>query len=188
MKTMATILAIALAGALAARPGGAADEKKPAPAKPAPSGAAPSEALGNAEAWTAYMFRQKGGRVCYLIAQPEKSTPAGARRSQPMAMVTHRPEEKSYNVVTFNEGYPLKEGSEVIVEIGGSKYTLFSKSESAWAATSDLDRTIVEALAKGKTAIVTATSQKGTTTVDTYSLSGFSKALKLIDTACGVKR
>lgn len=134
------------------------------------------------------MYKQKGGRVCYLIAQPEKSTPENAKRGQPMAMVTHRPEEKSFNVVNFVEGYPLKEGSDATVDIGGSKFTLFTRDESAWAATSNLDREIVEALAKGKRVVVTGTSQRGTTTVDSYSLAGFSKALGLIDTACGVKR
>jgi len=182
-------LILALAAVLAS-PAGAAEEKKAKPPKPAahPATGAPSEALGTADSWSAYTYKQKGGRVCYVIAQPEKTAPADAKRRQPMAMVTHRPEEKSFNVVSFNEGYPLKEGSDVTVDIGGSKYTLFTRGDSAWAATSELDKTIVEALAKGKRAVVIGTSQRGRTTTDTYALSGFSKALGLIDGACGVKR
>ena len=67
-----------------------------------------------------------------------------------MAMVTHRPEEKIANVVSFVEGYPLKEGSEVALDIGGTKFDLFTKDDSAWARTAELDKTIVAALAKGK--------------------------------------
>ena len=38
-------------------------------------------------------------------------------------MVTHRPEEKVANVVSFVEGYPLKEGSDASLDIGGSKFS-----------------------------------------------------------------
>jgi hypothetical protein len=190
MKTALPLLAVTFACAVALLPAAAADEKKPAPPKPPAntSGPAPSEALGSAESWSAYMYKQKGRRVCYLIGRPEKSAPANAKRTQPMAMVTHRPEEKSFNVVSFAEGYPLKEGSDATVEIGGRTYTLFTRDESAWTSTAEFDKELVEALSKGKTAVVTATSQKGTTTVDTYSLAGFSKALGMIDAACAVKR
>jgi hypothetical protein len=76
-------------------------------------------------------------------------------------MVTHRPGEKIANVVSFIEGYPLKEGSEVSLYIGGVKFDLFTKGDSAWARTPELDKSIVEAMAKGKQAIVKSTSQKG---------------------------
>lgn len=103
-------------------------------------------------------------------------------------MVTHRPEEKVANVVNFVEGYPLKEGSEVSLDIAGAKFDLFTKGDSAWARTSDLDKTIVEAMAKGQQAIVKGIPQKGRPTTDTYSLAGFAQALAMIDKACGVKR
>ena len=103
-------------------------------------------------------------------------------------MVTHRPDEKVANVVSFDEGYPLKEGSAAALDIGGTKFDLFTKGDSAWAATSDLDKTIVEAMTKGKQAILKATPQKGKPTTDTYSHAGFNQALAMIDKACGIKR
>jgi hypothetical protein len=191
VKALSTLLAAIVVANMVLTQAVQAEEPKSAAPNPPPakgSASAPSEVLGTADSWTAYTFKQKDGRVCYLIGQPEKSAPTNAKRRQPMAMVTHRPQEKAFNVVSFNEGYPLKEGSDVTLDIGGGKFTLFVKDEGAWAATSDLDKTITEALAKGKRAEVTGISQRGTTTVDTYSLTGFSKALGLIDAACGVKR
>ena len=47
---------------------------------------------------------------------------------------------------------------------------------------------VVEALAKGKQAVIKGTSARGTATIDTYALSGFTQALAQIDKACGVKR
>ena len=169
-----------------APPAHAASPKKSTAAAPA---AVPAPGtLGSAGAWSAYASADKTGRVCYLVGKPQKSEPAGVARKEPMAMVTHRPAENIANVVSFVEGYPLKEGSDVTLEVAGKKFELFTKDDSAWARTAELDRTIVTTLAHGASAVVNGTPQKGRPTVDTYALAGFAKALALIDKACGVKR
>ena len=152
---------------------GAAEKKKSSDAAPALS-AGPAQRLGTAEGWTAYVYKDKSGQVCYLAGGPQKSEPATAKRKPPTAMVTHRPEEKVATVASL--------------DIGGAKFDLFTKGDSAWARTADLDKTIVEAMAKGKQAIVKGTPQKGQSTTDTYALAGFAQALAMIDKACGIKR
>jgi Invasion associated locus B (IalB) protein len=152
------------------------------------SEATPSERLGRAEAWTAYTYKEKSGKVCYLAADPQRSERLLGKRRHASAMVTHRPGEKITNVVSFAEGYPLKEDSEVSLEIGGAKFDLFTKGDSAWARTAEIDKAIVEAMAKGKQAVVKGIPQKGSAITDTYSLAGFSQALVLIDKACEVNR
>ncbi len=171
----------------------ASKKKKPAPAPasapaeaPAPKGGA-AQPLGQSGSWTAYQAQDGTGLVCYVMAQPQKSEPAGSSRKA-MAMVTHRPGEKIANVVSFVEGYAIKPGSEVQIDIGGSKFDLFTKDDSAWARTAELDRMIVASLGKAKQVVVRAAPQKGAATTDTYALAGFAKALALIDKACGVKR
>ncbi len=168
--------------------------KKPQP-KPSPAATAdpaadpgPAKPLGSAGSWSAYLAQNKASKICYLVGQPEKSEPAAMKRKAVMAMVTHRTEDDVSNVVSFDEGYPLNEDDGVIVEIGADKFPLFVKDDTAWARTSDLDKTIVTALAKGKEAIVRGSPKKGHPTVDTYTLAGFAKALDLIDKACDVKR
>lgn len=171
---------------------GAATKKpapKPAPAAPAPSAdPGPAKALGTAGSWTAYLAQNRAGKVCYLAGQPEKSEPAAMKRKAVMATVTHRTEDQVANVVSFDEGYPLNEDDDVTLEVGKNKYTLFARDDSAWARTSDLDKEIVTALAKEKIAVVRAMPKKGPATTDTYSLTGFAKALELIDKACNVSR
>ena len=165
-----------------------ATKKKSGDATPAAPSAA-TQRLGAAEGWTAYVYKEKSGQVCYLAAEAQKSEPASAKRKPlPTAMVTHRPEEKVTNVVSFVEGYPLKEGSDASLDIGGSKFELFTKGDTAWAATADRDKAIVEAMAKGKQVIIKGIPQKGQPTTDTYSLAGFAQALAMIDKACGIKR
>ena len=148
----------------------------------------PTNRLGSALAWSAYDYKGRSGLVCYLIGTPRKTEPVRMRRKSPMAMVTHRPGEKVYDVVSFIEGYPLKKGSDVGLDINGKKFTMFTDGDSAWSRTSALDKEIVGAMVKGMSAVVTGTPEKGPPTVDTYSLAGFSRALALIDKPCGVKR
>lgn len=194
MNNIRLCLAVAAAAIAVVQPVLAAPHKThhAAAAADASSSKAPgTETLGTAGTWSAFASHDKTGQVCYLAGHPQKSagTPAaGSDRQQPMAMVTHRPAENIANVVSFVEGYRLKDGSDVTLEVGDRKFELFTKDDSAWAATSELDRTIVATLAKGGSATVKGVPEKGRPTTDTYSLSGFAKALAMIDKACGVKR
>ena len=192
MSPISAFLAGALTLALVLPAAEAARHKKSAPA-PAKAEAAKSDSdaaqqLGQSGSWTAYQARDGTGLVCYVMGPPQKSEPANVARRPPMAMVTHRPSEKIANVVSFVEGYPIKSGSEVRIDIGGSIFDLFTKDDSAWARTAELDRMIVTSLGKAKQVVVRGEPQKGPATTDTYALTGFAKALALIDKACGVKR
>ena len=182
---------LALAVTLATlSPAEAARAKKHAPPPPAeaPAPTGTAQPLGTSDSWSAYHSADGTGPVCYLVGKPQKSEPANFARKPPMAMVTHRPAEKIANVVSFVAGYPLKDGSEVTIEIGSGKFELFTKDDAAWARTAELDRTIVAALGKAKRVVVHGVPQKGPATTDVYALAGFPKALALIDKACGVKR
>jgi len=147
----------------------------------------PAHLLGTSGSWSAYMAENREGKICYVAGQPEKTDPA-AKRQAVMATVTHRTQDDVSNVVSFDEGYPLNEGNAVTLDVGKERFLLFAKDDSAWAATSELDRTIVTALTHEKEAVLKATPKKGRATDDVYSLAGFSKALALIDKACDVRR
>jgi hypothetical protein len=172
----------------AAKPQAAKPNKEPAPQSVAESATPSTRSLGAVGSWSAYASGDKPARICYLVGRPQKSDSAGVARKAPVAMVTHRPSENIANVVSFVEGYPLKAGSDVALEVDDKKFDLFTNDDSAWARTAELDKTIVSSLAQGRTATVKGTPHNGKPTTDTYSLSGFAKALALIDEACGVSR
>lgn len=172
---------------LSVESGRAQTVKKHAPAKP-PAVTVAAQRIGGAGPWSAYIYKGSSGPVCYLAGAPQKSEPAKFKRKPPSATVTHRPDEHAFNVVNFYAGYPLKPGSDASLDIDGTKFDLFTKDDGAWSRTADTDKTIVEAMVKGRTAVITGTPEKGPATSDTYSLAGFTETLGLIDKACGVKR
>jgi len=142
--------------------------------------------IGSYGDWQALTYEENGKPVCYVFTEPAKKEGQYTSRGQVYALVTHRPADKKLNVFTIISGYTYKEGSDAILEIGDQKFTLFTQEGMAWANDED-DPKIVEALKKGTDMVVHGTSARGTETIDTYSLKGFSKAYDAIGDACGLK-
>src|SRR5215813_4749354 len=152
----------------------------------APASAQTPKPIGTFGDWQALTYEENGKPVCYVVSEPTKKEGQYTTRGQVYALVTHRPADKKLNVFTIISGYDYKEGSEVLLEIGDQKFTLFTQESMAWAQDED-DPKIVAAMKKGTGMVVHGTSSRSTDTVDTYSLMGFSKAFDAISEACGVK-
>ena len=142
--------------------------------------------IGSFTGWDAYEHTDKGAKLCYLHALPQKKVPASAKRGEIYILVTHKPKEKIRNEVSIYFGYPLKETGPAQAVIGPTTIEMFTHQEAAWAADSATDQKLVEALRKGKTLVVKGESARGTKTTDTYDLGGFTQALQAIDKACGM--
>lgn len=152
-----------------------------------PAQAADARLLGNFDNWMAYEYEEGKGKVCYMASKPTKDEGKYARRGDIFAMITHRPNDHSLDVVSFIAGYSYQAGAEVNLEIGNEKFTLFTQNDTAWARDAETDKKISKAIRSGKTMVLRGSSSRGTPTVDTYSLAGSGKAYEAINKACGVK-
>jgi hypothetical protein len=132
--------------------------------------------------WSAYTYKVANGKVCYLVGEPQ------SKRKGANALVTHNTADKTTNVVSFIAGYNFADKAEVDLDIDGQKFKLFTEKDTAWARDAETDRKIVEAMIRGKQAVVKGAPAKGNATTDTYSLIGFTQAVNEIDKACNVKR
>jgi Invasion associated locus B (IalB) protein len=146
------------------------------------------KSLGGTKDWTAYSAGDKAALVCYIVGHPVKSLPAKVSRGRIALQVTHRPGEKAFNVVSFELGYTAKPGSTADLDVDGKKFSLFTNKDAAWTSDAATDKAVTLAFIKGRQAVIKAVSDRGTTTTDTYSLSGFGHTLALADKACNVKR
>ena len=72
--------------------------------------------------------------------------------------------------------------------MGNQNFKLFTDGDTAWARDERTDKSLVEAIRTGSAMVIKGTSNRGTTTTDTYSLSGTSQAYEAINKACNVKR
>lgn len=149
-----------------------------------PAAASDTKSLGSFKAWTAVSFVEQKSQSCMLWSQPEKSAGDYQRRGEVFIFVTHRPGEQSFDRITYETGYTYKAGSEVTIEIDGSRFTLAADGSTAWTTSADADRALVRAMRAGRQMIVRGVSSRGTETEDTFSLFGFSRGHGAINQAC----
>lgn len=147
-----------------------------------------AELLVESGDWAAYKEKDASGTVCFISSQPTKDQGAYKRRGEIYAIVTHRPQENTINEVNFQAGYTYKTGVDASASIDGKRaIKMFTQGESAWTYDKKSDEAMVKAMMAGTTMIVRGTSNRGTKTTDTYSLKGFTKAIKTASKACGIK-
>ena len=171
--------------------------KAAAPAKAAPKSAAPAKpapAAGNAEpsligqfgTWGAYTATPNGKKVCFALAKPSssKTNPPNRPRDASYAFISTRPAEKVSNEVSIMIGYTLKPGSEGSVEVGGSRFAMYSQGDGLWIKNAAEEDRLVDALRKGADAVVKGVSAKGTETIDTFPLKGLAQALDKLAQEC----
>lgn len=144
--------------------------------------------LGRYGDWSAYTYKENGKNVCYMASTPKRDEGKYTQRGDIYAVVTHRPGEKSFDVVNFVAGYTYKKGSKVEIKIGKETFNnIFTDADKAWTLTEKDDQALVAAMKRGQRMIVKGVSSRGTQTKDTYSLSGFTRAYKVISAKCGKK-
>ena len=146
--------------------------------------AAEPRLLGTYSDWSAYAFTEGDNKVCYMASQPAKAEGNYTRRGEVFALITHRPAEGTRNVFSYITGYPYKPGSDAMVKIGGTNFTLFTQDETAWAADAVADNKIAATIKRGSKMIIKGTSGRGTLTTDTFSLKGSSAAHEAISKEC----
>ena len=140
--------------------------------------------------WSVFQSGEQGGKVCWIVSQPTRTAAfrngksVQVRRGDVFLMVSIRPADGVESEVSYLGGYPFKPGSKVETTVGSDKFSLFTEGENAWAPSAKEDGEIVGAFRRGSSAKLEAVSARGTTTVDTFSLSGFTAALEAAVSLC----
>ena len=142
------------------------------------------KALGTFGKWVAFTYTEKGKPVCYISAKPDKSEGAYKNRGDALLLVTHRPGEKAFDVISMVAGYQYQPDSDVIVTVGGKTFKLFTNADRAWSRDSQTDSAIVDQLIKGSSVMIKGTSSRNNASTDTISLTGFGAAYKAISDTC----
>lgn len=136
--------------------------------------------------WT--VFVANSPKECWAVSAPKSTQntrngqPAEVNRGDIRLYVAYRPGQAGE--VSFTGGYPFAGDSTVEVAVGGNKFNLFTEGENAWAGSPAEDARLISALRGGATAVVTGRSSRGTTTADTFSLSGITAATNAAQSNC----
>ncbi len=158
---------------------------------PGEAGAQTRQRIDAKKDWSIFQAEAEGRKVCWIVSQPTRTAAfrngktVEVNRGDIFLMVSIRPADGVTNEVSFLSGYPFKKGSEVKASVGARNFTLFTEGENAWAPSAEDDAAIIDAFRRGARAKVEGVSKRGTKTVDTFSLSGFTAALEAAAALCG---
>lgn len=145
-----------------------------------------SRLLGSEGDWSA--FAGDDPKECWAVSPPKstRNTQDGkeveVRRGDIRLYVAYRPGQNGE--VSFQGGYPFAPDSTVDVDVGGQTFKLFTEGENAWAGSPADDSSLIGALRAGSSATVVGRSARGTTTSDTFSLSGITAMTNMARENC----
>lgn len=136
------------------------------------------------------VFVEENPTECWAVSAPKETVNSrdgqvvSVRRGEILLFVFYRPGAGVNGQVTFTGGYPFASGSTAELDIGGTKFELFTEGEWAWPATPEDDARIVAAMKRGAEATVSARSGRGTVTRDQFSLLGFTAGVEEAASRC----
>jgi hypothetical protein len=179
-----SIVCLGLIVAMACPANAQAAKKKSAEPKAAaePAGSGP-KLVSQYGDWGVYVSETKA-KICYALGEPKDRKPAGLTRDKAYFFISDRPSENVHSEASIVVGFPMKDGSDATLDVGGMKFLFDIKNDGAWLKNAAEEGKLIEALRKGRDFTVKSTSTRGHVTTDHYSLSGISQALDRVAREC----
>ena len=140
--------------------------------------------VGKFKDWEAMIIVEQTGKVCFAQSAPVLQAPKSNIREARM-FVSFRPGEKINNEISITGGYEFNNKNTITATSGKSKYKFDIAQEGfAWIADNKLENKMIKTMKKGSRIMITGYNQKGSQTIDHYSLLGFTKAYNAAKTSC----
>ena len=140
--------------------------------------------VGKFKDWEAMVITEQTGKVCFAQSAPVLQAPKSNIREARM-FVSFRPVEKISNEISITGGYEFNNKNTITATSGKSKYKFDIAQEGfAWIADNKLENKMIKTMKRGSRIMITGYNQKGSQTIDHYSLLGFTKAYNAAKTSC----
>ena len=140
--------------------------------------------IGKFKDWEAMVSSEDTGKVCFAQSSPILQAPKSNKRDAKL-FIAFRPTEKIINEVSVTAGYEFNKSNSVTAISGKNKFKFDIKEQGfAWIADTKIEFRMIKRMKKGSRIMITGYNQKGSQTIDHYSLLGFTKAYNAAKKAC----
>jgi invasion protein IalB len=140
--------------------------------------------IGKYKDWKTMILVEPTGTVCFAQSSPVLQAPKSNKRDARL-FVTFRPSEKITDEISASSGYEFNKNNSVTATSGKNKIKFdIIQQGFAWIADNKIEKKMVKVMKKGSRIMITGYNQKGSQTIDHYSLLGFTKAYNAAKTAC----
>ena len=134
--------------------------------------------------WEVMVLSEDTGKVCFAQSSPILQAPKSNKRDARL-FVTFRAGEKISNEISTTAGYEFNKNNSVTAISGKNKFKFDIKQQGfAWIADNKIENRMVGRMKKGSRIMITGYNEKGSQTIDHYSLLGFTKAYNATQEAC----
>ena len=140
--------------------------------------------IGKFKDWEAMVVTEATGKVCFAQSSPILQAPKSNKREAKL-FIAFRPAEKIINEVSVTAGYEFNKNNSITAASGKNKFKFDIKEQGfAWIADTKIEYRMIKRMKKGSRIMITGYNQKGSQTIDHYSLLGFTKAYNATKKAC----
>ena len=140
--------------------------------------------VGKFKDWETIVVKSEGELLCFAQTKPVLQSPKNNPREARL-FVSFRPNEKILDELSITPGYDFNKKNSIIAKSGNNKYKFdISQDSFAWIADNKQEKKMIRTMKKGSRIMITGYNQKGSQTIDHYSLLGFSKAYGAAKKSC----
>ena len=140
--------------------------------------------IGKFKDWQTMVLIEPTGTVCFAQSSPVLQAPKSNKRDAKL-FIAFRPAEKIINEVSVTAGYEFNKNNSITAASGKNKFKFDIKEQGfAWIADTKIEYRMIKRMKKGSRIMITGYNQKGSQTIDHYSLLGFTKAYNATKKAC----
>jgi hypothetical protein len=140
--------------------------------------------IGKFKDWEVMVMSEASNKVCFAQSTPVLQAPKNNKRDARL-FITFRPSEKISNEISATAGYEFNKKNSVLATSGNNKFKFDIKQQGfAWMTSNKKEKIMVKVMKKGSRIMVTGYNDKGSQTIDHYSLLGFTKAYDTAKKAC----
>ena len=140
--------------------------------------------IGKFKDWETMVIKNNSKFVCFAQSKPVLQSPKSYKREARL-FVSFRPNEKITNEISITSGYEYNNENSIIAKSGKHKYKFDIAQENfAWLADNKMEKKMINTMKKGSRIMVSGYNQKGSQTIDHYSLLGFTKAYNTARKSC----
>jgi len=149
-----------------------------------PSKAENIKKIGKFKDWQTMVFVEPAGTVCFAQSSPVLQAPKSNKREAKL-FVTFRPGDKVADEISASPGYEFNKKNSVTAISGKNKIKFDIMQQGfAWIADNKIEKKMVKLMKTGSRIMITGYNEKGSQTIDHYSLLGFTKAYSAAKKAC----
>ena len=140
--------------------------------------------VGKFKDWETLVIQESSGKVCFAQSTPILQAPKSNKRDAKL-FVTFRPSEKIKDEISASPGYEFNKKNSVTATSGKNKIKFDILDQGfAWIADNKIEKKMIKIMKKGSRIMITGHNEKGSQTIDHYSLLGFTKAYNAAKSAC----